>query len=383
MNVKAQSTFAVCLLAIWSYAAGGTPCFATAQEWQERIRPQVIEFFEKNVYGKLPPRPANIKFELFEQGDEALGGMARRRQYRIVSSDACGMHSFDVLVYLPKGADAPVPVFVYPNFSGNHSLVDDLAVRLFDGYPYGNKRHERGARKDRAPVEEIVRRGFAFATFCYGAIYPDYTPSLRDAALESVWRIFPKSEHPKEILAHPTWAWGAMRVRDLLETFPEIDQAKAAIAGQSRMGKNAIETGVHDTRFALVCANCGGTKSLKFLPNLRYPYWFSANLRKYAACDRLGQPVEALVAQAAKFPDPPFDQAEFVACIAPRALVISAATDDRSSPPTASRMLLEKADPIYRLFGKSIGWHLKEGPHSITHEDWRFFMDYARNELKW
>ena len=383
MNVKIQGAFAVCLLAIWSYAAGGTPRFATAQEWQEKIRPQVIEFFEKNVYGKMPPRSASIKFELFEQGDEALGGMARRRQYRIISSDACGTHSFDVLVYLPKGAAVPAPAFVYPNFSGNHSLVDDPAVRLFDGYPYGNKRRERGARKDRAPVGEIVRRGFAFATFCYGAIYPDYTPSMRDAAPDSVWTIFPKERWPKEILAHPTWAWGAMRIRDLLETFPEIDQAKVAIAGQSRMGKNAIETGVYDARFSLVCANCGGTKSLKFLPNLRYPYWFSENLRKYVACDRLGQPVEVLMAQAAKFPDPPFDQAEFVACIAPRALVISAATNDRSSPPAASRMLLERANPIFRLFGKSIGWHLKEGPHSITHEDWRFFMDYARNELKW
>ena len=234
----------------------------------------VIEFFDANVYGRLPPKPARLTFDLVERG-AAFGGAAERRQYVVRSGDACGTHAFDVLVYLPK-ATSPVPAFVYPNFSGNHSLVDDPAVRLFDGYPYGNKRRERGARKDRAPVEEIVRRGFAFATFCYGAVYPDYTPSMRDAAPDSVWRIFPKERHPQEILAHPTWAWGSMRVRDLLETLPEIDQAKVAVAGQSRMGKNAIETGVHDTRFALVCANCGGTKSLKFLPNLRYPHWFSA-----------------------------------------------------------------------------------------------------------
>ena len=161
-----------------------------------------------------------------------------------------------------------------------------------------------------------------------------------------------------------------MRVRDLLETLPEIDQAKVAVAGQSRMGKNAIETGVHDTRFALVCANCGGTKSLKFLPNLRYPHWFSANLKKYVACNKLGQTVEQLVAQAAAFPDPPYDQSAFMACIAPRALVVSA-------------VCLEAAEPAFRRYGKSIAWHLKKGPHSITHEDWRFFMDYARNTLGW
>ena len=44
---------------------------------------------------------------------------------------------------------------------------------------------------------------------------------------------------------------------------------------------------------------------------------------------------------------------------------------------------LEAAEPAFRRYGKSIGWHLKKGPHSITHEDWRFFMDYARNTLGW
>ena len=146
--------------------------------------PSVIEFFDANVYGRLPPKPARLTFDLVERG-AAFGGAAERRQYVVRSGDACGTHAFDVLVYLPK-ATMTVPAFVYPNFSGNHSLVDDPAVRLFDGYPYGNKRRERGARKDRAPVEEIVRRGFAFATFCYGAVYPDYTPSTRDAAPDSV-----------------------------------------------------------------------------------------------------------------------------------------------------------------------------------------------------
>ena len=374
------------LLAFLSLGAGVTgkdvlPVGVDAWGWMQKVRPRVLEFFDANVYGRLPPKPARLAFDLVERG-EAFGGAAERRQYVVRSGDAAGAHAFDVLVYLPRAAK-PVPAFVYPNFSGNHSLVADPAVRLFDGYPYGNKRRERGARQDRAPVEEIVRRGFAFATFCYGAVYPDYTPSKRDAAPDSVWTIFPPERRPKEILAHPTWAWGSMRVRDLLETVPEIDQTKVAIAGQSRMGKNAIETGAHDERFALVCANCGGTKSLKFLPNLRYPHWFSEKLKKYVANDKLGQTVEELVAQAAKTPDPQYDQAEFAACIAPRALVISAATGDRWSPPAASRMLLESAEPVFKLFGKSIGWHLKEGPHSITHEDWRFFLDYARKDLKW
>lgn len=194
---------------------------ASAEEWMRDVRPHVIAFFDENVYGQYPPKPMQLSFDLVECGP-AFSGAAERRQYVVRSADVCGEHAFDVLVYLPAGQEA-VPAFIYPNFSGNHSLVDDPAVRVYDGYPYAGKQRVRGERSDRAPVGEIVRKGFAFVTFCYGAIYPDYTPSMRDAA----------------------------------------------------------------------------------------------------------------------------------------------------------------PDPVFRLFGKSIGWHLKTGPHSITHEDWRWFMDYARTELAW
>ena len=374
---------AACLLvaAVASAACGGVCRATSAEEWTHEVRPRVIEFFDENVYGRFPPKPAKLAFDLVERGD-AFGGTAERRQYVVRSGDEMGEHSFDVLVYLPK-AQRPAPAFVYPNFSGNHSLVDDPAVRIFNGHPHGGKARNRGERKDRAPVEEIVKGGFAFVTFCYGAIYPDYAPSKRDAAPESVWAIFPRERWPEEVLAHPTWSWGSMRVRDLLETLPEVDQRKVAIAGQSRMGKNAIETGVHDERFALVCANCGGTKSLKYLPNLIFPHWFSRKLQKYVMIGRTGQTMEALKAEAAKRPDPPFDQSAFIACIAPRAMVVSTATEDTTSRPEASQEVVREAEPVFALFGKKMGWHLKKGPHSITHEDWRFFLDYARKDLRW
>ena len=217
---------AACVAAFANAGTGTKPTgvCTNAEEWTRDIRPRVVKFFDENVYGALPPKPAKLSFELVEHGP-AFGGAAERRQYSIRSTDALGEFAFDVLLYLPAGKSA-VPAFVYPNFSGNHSLVGDPAVRVFGGHARGKRRSARGERKDRAPVEKIVRGGFAFATFCYGAVYPDYTPSKRDAAPESVWRIFPPTAKPEEILAHPTWSWGTMRVRDLLETLPEIDQTE-------------------------------------------------------------------------------------------------------------------------------------------------------------
>ena len=380
---------AVCLLAL-SARAGLDMSALSLEKWEKDVKPQVLEFFSDGVYGRLPPRPAKLEFELAEYG-YAYDGLARRRQYVIHAADARGKLDFNVLIYLPMEKDLPksrkgtggIPAFVYPNFCGNWTLTDDPKVFEYTGYNYPDMRNKkRGSRPDRVSIKEILRRGYAFATFCFNEVYPD--DYARDVTAESVWGIFDPATLPEEKLAHPAWSWGSMRVRDLIEErIPEIDQSKVAIVGQSRMGKNAINTGVNDPRFALTCANCGGTKSLRHLPNLMYPYWFSKKLSKYVQTDQTGLTIEELERRAAPFPPPPFDQGAYIACIAPRAVVISTAKGDTVSRPEGSRALFEETEPVFKLYGKSLGWHIKEGKHSITHEDWRSFMDYADKELGW
>ena len=194
----------------------------TAEEWTAKVRPAVLKFFDEGVYGVMPPKPAKIDFRLVEFG-YSFDGAARRRQYVIRSEDARGSHEFTVLLYMPREVVAPkkwrgpgrIPAFVYPNFSGNHTLSDDPAVLEYKGWTYEDKPRARGSRPARVCVEEIVKRGFAFVTFCFNEVYPDYC--TRDAADDSAWRIFDPSKTPAERLAHPAWAWGSMRVRDLLE----------------------------------------------------------------------------------------------------------------------------------------------------------------------
>lgn len=369
--------------------ACGRASDAAVAEWEQVKRPQVLSFFDNDVYGRLPPPPAKLEFELAEYG-YAFGGLAHRRQYVVHATDAKGTLSFNVLLYVPReivlptggGTPGKAPTFVYPNFCGNWTLTDDPKVFAYKGYVYPAKAHmKRGSRPDRVCLEEILRRGYAFATFCFNEVCPD--DFFHDVTAESVWGIFDPSVLPEEKLAHPAWSWGAMRVRDLLAGLSVIDQNKVAIVGQSRMGKNAIETGVHDARFALVCANCGGTKSLRHLPNLLCPTWFSQKLTKYVQIDRSGIPVAELERLAEGFPPPPYDQGDYIACIAPRAVVISVATQDQTASPDGSKAILDAAAPVFALYGKTIGWHLKDGTHSITHEDWRWFMDYADRDLGW
>lgn len=340
-----------------------------------------LSWFEENVYGRPLPKPARVGFHLTEGGD-AFGGLATRRQYVVTAADKAGDFSFEALVYLPKGAEGPVAAFVYPNFSGNHSIVDDPAVPVRE-IPMADPQSAHGARTNRIPVRRLLERGFAVATFSYNTVCPDLG-NFHDSSPESCYRIYPDEvQGSKPRLAHPAWSWGSMRVRDLLETIPEVDQACVAVAGQSRMAKNAIFTAVYDTRFALACANCGGTKPLKHLPNLICPYWFAPGLRRHAMNAMSGLPIDVMEKAAKRFPDPPYEQSDFMAQVAPRALYVGEADGDLVSPVGTTLGLVKKADPAFVRAGHPIGWHVKHGPHSITAEDWEHFMDYAVEKLGW
>ena len=368
---------------------------STSQEWTNIARPEILEFFQKTVYGEIPPRPQKLEFKLFESSDNALEGKAIRRQYKVISTDVNGSFEFNVLVYLPKNAKGKVPVFVCPNFWGTYSITDEKAIplRKYRGYSKTKvKESDRGCRPERIPVRDIIERGYAVATFCYCDIYLDRAKA--DTSADSIYKIFSKDLNLQK-LAIPAWAWGNWRTIDLLETIPEIDKYKIAQVGHSRLAKTAVFTSAFDERIALTCVNGGGCKRLCFLPNLRFPFWFSKNLRQYVENEQTGIPFEELKKLCAGKPPLPVEQYSLIACIAPRALYLSTANGDLTAPPYIHFATVKGIKPVYKLFGAkdfppdkmeesakpyfgNIAYHCKVGKHSITREDWKNFMDYAK-----
>ena len=362
---------------------------SSAKEWTVFSRPQIIEFFDREIYGTIPPRPKSLSFELAESSDDALGGIAKRRQYKITVGADGGSLTFDVLLYVPKSDTGKIPAFICPNFNGNHSVSDEKEVFIPQFYKIDKKgvsdpEKLRAQKLTRIPVRDIVSRGFAIATFCYYELYPD--KKGEKAANRSVYKIFGKDKSGPAIVA---WAWGNMRVMDLLETLPEIDTRHVAVAGHSRLSKTALVTGAHDERFAYVCANNGGCmgealskrrygENIASMVNINFPYWFSPNLKKYA--DNEG----AL----------PIDQHHLLACIAPRMLYVTSSAEDYWADPEGQLLGLIHACPAFALFGGKnfptldaleiespfhgdVAYHIRSGKHNITQYDWKNFMDYA------
>ncbi len=370
---------------------------ATAQDWENIARPQILNFFQEEVYGKIPPRPQNLEFELVESSTNALDGIAERRQYKIISTDKNGSHSFVVLLYLPKTSNGDKsPAFVCSNFWGNYSISDETQVFLPKYKIQGNrlikvKESDRGCRPERIPVRDIITRGYAIATFCYCDLYPDFRK--RDTSEESIYKIFDESARDQK-LAIPAWAWGYIRARDLLESLPEIDQTRVSIVGHSRLAKTSIYAAAHDKRFNLLCANGGGAKSLRLLPNLRFDFWFSQKLKKYVENEFTGGSLKEVEERAKSKPIPPFDQYSLIACVAPRAVYLPTSEGDIYASPETNFKAVKAIEPVFALYGAKdfvpqnkilsptphfgdIAYHCKKGAHSITREDWKNFLDYA------
>jgi len=91
--------------------ADGSPV-ADARAWREKRRPELLKLIEDNEYGRVPPRPLAMTFDVFDRGTPAFNGRALRKQVTIYFTANRTEHYVDVLYYLPTTTTGPVPVLL-------------------------------------------------------------------------------------------------------------------------------------------------------------------------------------------------------------------------------------------------------------------------------
>ena len=365
----------------------------TKGQWFDKRRPELKALFQHYMYGEVPSFPVQVNAGTAHEDTKAFGGKATLREV-MLNVDSC-LPSIYLLYVVPNGVKGPVPVFVGPNFCGNHCLVNDPKIHIPDSWMYdkypgvkNNKASEEGRGKqiDVWAIEQTIDRGYAVATFYNGDVDPD-----RADKRGIMWSLFAmKKAKPATISA---WAWGIHRCVDFLVTQKEIDPKRIAVVGHSRLGKTALLAAAFDDRIALAIphqAGCGGTapsrgkvgEQVKQINN-GFPHWFNDNFKKFnAAPEKL-----------------PFDQNCLVALVAPRPVLFSNAVKDTWANPNGQFDVLKAADPVYRLLGaggleakqmpetgklidSTLGYYIRPGEHSMTREDWKVFLDFADKNLK-
>ncbi len=361
----------------------------TEKQWFNKRRPELKALFEHYMYGLTPP--PKMKFAIERVDRTLFNGKATAKEITIAlgTNNAPRIH---LLLLVPNERKRPAPVFVGPNFYGNHTVLADPNVALptvwmpSGGPGVTNNRATdagRGKQADVWAIEQSIDRGYAVATFYNGDVEPD-----RPDATEGIRGYFTKGRKKYDCGAIAAWAWGVSRAVDYLVTDKSVDPKQIAVVGHSRNGKAALLAAAFDDRIALAIplqAGCGGTapsrgtvgESVKQI-NDRFPHWFNAEFKKFNE-----QPDKL-----------PFDQHALIALCAPRPLLLSNAAEDTWANPQGQFEMLQAADPVYRLLGadgleakqmpepeklvdSTLGYYIRPGKHSMTKEDWKIFLDFA------
>src|ERR1700721_158082 len=100
-----------------------------AKTWLVKRRPEIVEMFETQQYGRAPGRPAEESFEVFDKATPALNGKAIRKQVTIYLSKDKSWPSINLLIYLPAAAKKPVPMFLSINFGAVSNAVDNPEIK--------------------------------------------------------------------------------------------------------------------------------------------------------------------------------------------------------------------------------------------------------------
>jgi len=176
-----------------------------------------------------------------------------------------------------------------------------------------------------------------------------------------------------------SWAWGASRVADFLESDSAIDRTKLIITGVSRTGKSAMVAAALDERFmgAPVVTGGGGVGAYRFagprnsetldIMERKYPNWWSPNLHEFwGHREKL-----------------PFDQHWFLALCAPRPFIALEGDADTISYPEGIRQSILGARPAYALYGATdrLGVNYAPHAHAFTSDDWAAMLDFADKHL--
>jgi sialate O-acetylesterase len=311
----------------------------SAKAWWEQRRPQIVEDFDREVYGRVPANVPGVKWRVVSTTRENVGefpvitkqllGHVDNSAYPLISVD------IEMSVTTPAHASGPVPVIMELGFKprpGAPPLPPQPGPQARDWH------------------EQVLEKGWGYAILIPTTVQADNGAGLTHGIIGLTNKGQPRKIDDWGALR--AWAWGASRGLDYLETDRAIDATRVAIEGLSRYGKAALVTMAYEPRFALGFIGSSGAGGAKLqrrdfgerVENLAAPseyHWMAGNYLKYAG------PLSAK--------DLPVDAHELIALAAPRPLFVGGGSQEVEGGwvDVKGTFLAEvAAGPVYRLLGR-------------------------------
>lgn len=318
----------------------------SAETWWEKRRPEIVEDFEREMYGRLPDNLPEVNWTIKAVKDTMIGPYPVKEKLLagIVDNSAYPGISVEIelVVGVPSTAKKPVPVVMEFGF-----------IR----WPFGSPSPEPNYFI--SPYEprwkrQLISQGWGYAVLVPSSIQADHGAGLKAGVIGLVNKGEPRT--PEQWGALRAWAWGASKALDYFETDPDVDEKRIGIEGISRYGKAALVAMAFEPRISLGfigSAGAGGSSILRRnfgeqvenLASSAEYHWFCGNFIKYAS---------TLTVE-----DLPVDAHELVALCAPRPVFISSGSPFIEGQWVDARgMFLAgvHAGPVYELLGaKGLG----------------------------
>ncbi len=371
----------------------------TPEMWWKQRRPEIVEDFEREVLGRVPPNAPKITWRVTKTVNDTVG------PYPVVAKELTGHAdnssyasievNIEMVVVTPAWATKPVPVMI---MFGRAALPSAPVPAAF-------ARFARMSGPDPPAALQLIAAGWGYALLNPASIQADNGAGLTKGVIGLANKGRPRK--PDDWGALRAWAWGASRALDYLETDPAVDAKHAGIEGVSRFGKAALVTMAFDTRFAMALVGSsgeGGAKphrrnfgeAVENLTGVGEYHWMAGNFLKYGA--------SAAVSGSRNAGDIPVDSHELIALCAPRLTFISYGAPEKGDAKwldqQGSFMAAVAAGRAFRLLGtKDLGvgddYHAAKMPpvntslldgqlawrqHDGGHTDgpnWKYFIPWA------
>lgn len=353
-----------------------------ATTWWHKRRPEIVEDFDKEIYGRVPANTPKVTWEVVRTYDTVIGNIKAITKNLLGHVDNSSYPNIKVDIQLsltsPADANKPVPVmmefsFIFPSWM------------KFPAPPGPSWQ------------EQVLSKGYGYAILIPTSYQADNGAGLTQGIIGLVNKGAPRK--PEDWGALRAWAWGASRAIDYFETDKTVDAKHIGIEGLSRYGKAALVTMAYEPRIAIGfigSSGAGGAKILRRVfgeqvENLASSgeyHWFCGNFIKYAS---------TLTPN-----DLPVDAHDLIALCAPRPVFISV-----GSPLVEGNWVDGKgtfiagvnAGPVYKLLGKKdlgtpempametaltdgeIAFRQHSGGHT-TGPNWPTFLAYAERYFK-
>ncbi len=353
----------------------------TAEDWWQRRRPELVELFDREIYGRMPSNTPNVDWQVIKTEEQKFGDVPVITKQLLGSVDNSSYPhvevNIQVSVTIPADVKTAVPLIMELQYVFPANADPDFVERI------------RATARDWQ--QQVLARGWGFATYIPVSVQPDNGAGLTQGIIGLMNKGQPRNLDDWGALR--AWGWGASRALDYFQTDPKLDAKRVGLAGHSRYGKAVLVTMADDPRFAIAYVSSSGAGGAKLhrrnfgeivenTAGVPAYHWLAGNYLKYAG--------------PLTWKDLPIDSHELIAMSAPRPMFIGAGATEGDGWVDAKGMFMAAAHagPVYRLLGKRdlgtnefppIGTALVDGDiayrqHSEGHTpgpNWPTFLEFA------